>query len=555
MKRYLRSLFPAYHWCWLSLSAMATLVLAPQIQSAESADVIVYGATSGGVTAAVQAAQQKASVLLISPEKCLGGMTSGGLGWTDVGHPRVVGGLSRDFFHRVWKHYSAPEAWISDTREVFLKRPGQHITRAIDEANQVMWVFEPSAAEKVFKAMLMDAGVKVIQARLDLKNGVTMEGARITSIRMEDGRVYKGRYFIDATYEGDLMAKAGVTYTVGREPNSLYNETLNGIQTARALKHRPPHWKIDPYRVKGDPSSGLLPGINPKPNAPDGTGDKMVQAYCYRMTLTNVRQNLVPIAKPDGYNELDYELLFRSIEAGETKFFKLDRMPNGKTDSNNTSEVSTDFIGMNYDYPEADHATREHIAKTHETWQRGLVWTLQNHPRVPEALRKQYSGWGLPKDEFTDNGNWSTQLYVREARRMVGETVETERTILDTKLQKRSVGMGIYMIDSHYVQRTQDADGYILNEGTIGVRLPKPYKIDYGAIIPKAAECENLLVSVAISASHVAYGSIRMEPVFMVLGHSAGAAAALALENNLPVQKVDYQTLRTVLLNGGQVLE
>ena len=547
--------FHPHRRSWLPLAAMATLLLAPQLQSQESADVIVYGATSGGVTAAVAAARQKASVILISPAKRLGGLTSGGLGWTDVGHPKIVGGLSREFFHRVWKHYTAPEAWKSDTREAFLKRPGQHIARAIDEENQVMWVFEPSAAEKVFNGMASDAGVKVIPARLDLKNGVTREGSRITAIRMEDGRVFKGRYFIDATYEGDLMAKAGVTYTVGREPNSLYNETLNGIQTARALKHRSPGWKIDPYRVKGDPSSGLLPGINPDPGGPDGTGDKKVQAYCYRMTLTDVPQNRVPITKPEGYNELDYELLFRSIEAGETKFFKLDRMPNGKTDSNNTSEVSTDFIGMNYDYPEADYAPRERIAKAHETWQRGLLWTLQNHPRVPEALRKHYRAWGLPKDEYTDNGHWTTELYVREARRMVGETVETELTILDAKLPKRSIGLGIYTIDSHFVQRFVDADGHVFNEGNLGVSVPRPYKIDYGAIVPKQAECENLLVPVALSASHAAYGSIRMEPVFMVLGHSAGAAAALALKANVPVQKLEYERLRAVLLEGGQVLQ
>ena len=532
----------------MAVAAMAILCLAPQLQSQESAELIVYGATSGGVTAAVEAARQKRSVILISPAKRLGGLTSGGLGWTDLGDQRIVGGLSREFYHRIWKHYTTPAAWKTNKREAFLKQGAQG-AKAIDEKEQIMWLFEPSAAEKVFKEMIAEAGVKVIDARLDLKNGVTKEGARITSIRMEDGQVFKGRYFIDATYEGDLMARAGVTYTVGRESNSLYGETLNGIQTRRSRKNQLLEG-IDPYRIKGDSSSGLLPGVDADAGGPDGTGDKKVQAYCFRMVLTNVAENRLPIQKPASYNELDFELLFRAIEQGQAAFFKTDQVPNGKTDSNNVHGVSCDFIGMNYDYPEADYATRERIVRAHEAWQRGLVWTLQNHPRVPEKLRKQHSVWGLPKDEFTENGNWSPQLYVREARRMVGETVETERSILDVALEKRSIGMGAYTLDSHNVQRHVSPSGHVRNEGDFQVRTPKPYRIDYGAIIPKAAECENLLVPVAMSASHVAYGSIRMEPVFMILGQSAATAAALALEGNLPVQKVDCQALRGGIARG-----
>ena len=535
--------------------SIAAASASPQILAEESADVIVYGATSGGITAAVEAARQKKSVLLIAPSKRIGGLTSGGLGWTDVGKPKVVGGLSREFFQRVWKLYTAPEAWRFERREAYLHKPGQHIPRAIDEENRVMWTFEPSVAEKVFQEMITEAGVQVVHSRLDLQTGIHKEGARITAIRMEDGRMFRASCFIDATYEGDLMAKAGVTYAVGRESNSLYNETLNGIQVGRALKHWRPEWRIDPYRIPGTPSSGLLPGINPGPGGEDGTGDKRVQAYCYRMTLTDVPKNRVPFTKPEGYNESDYELLFRSIEAGQDRFFAVSRMPNGKTDSNTTGSVSTDFIGMSDAYPEADYAARERIAKAHENWQRGLMWTLQNHPRVPEALRKQCSVWGLPKDEFAENANWSTELYVREARRMVGETVETERSLLNAGLRKRSIGMGIYTIDSHYVQRFVNAEGLVFNEGTIGAGIPKAYAIDYGAIVPKAAECENLLVPVAMSASHVAYGSIRMEPVFMILGHSAGAAAALAIDEKVPVQKISYQTLRARLLEAGQVLE
>lgn len=522
-----------------------------QLQS--QPDIVVYGGTSAGVAAAVQAARMKAKVVLVSPDEHLGGLSSGGLGFTDLGNPRIVGGISREFYHGIWQYYNDPAAWKFQKRGDFLKTGGQGV-KAIDDQKQIMWLFEPSAAEKVFNQLVATAGVPVVRGRLDLTRGVVKEGSRITALRTEDGRVISGRYFIDATYEGDLMAKAGVSYTVGREPNSQYGETINGIQAARARGNNLP-LGIDPYQIKGDPKSGLLPGVNPDTGGPDGAGDRKVQAYCYRMCLTDVPANRIPVQRPQGYDERQYELLFRAIEAGATKFFRVERMPNLKTDSNNGSGLSCDLIGGNYDYPEADYAGRERIAKAHEQWQRGLVWTLQNHARVPQALREKYGAWGLPKDEFVDNGNWATQLYVREARRMLGAFVETEKTLCDSKTVKRSIGMGAYAMDSHNVQRYVDAKGQVRNEGDVQIKPRRPYQIDYRAITPKVGECGNLLVPVCLSASHIAFGSIRMEPVFMILGQSSGAAACLALEADVPVQQLDYAKLRERLLQDGQILE
>jgi hypothetical protein len=424
----------------------------------------------------------------------------------------------------------------------------------MDAERQLMWTFEPSVAEKIFNDLVSETHVPVVHARLDLKNGVTKSGPRIQSLRTEDGRTFTAKAFIDATYEGDLMAKAGVSYTLGREANDAFGETINGIQAKRSTKNQLPKG-IDPYKVKGDPKSGLLPGVNPDPGGPDGAGDKKIQAYCYRMCLTDVPDNRVMIEKPANYNEADYELLFRAIEVGQKdRFFKLDLMPNRKTDSNNDSGISTDFIGYNYAYPDADYATRDQINKAHESWQRGLVWTLQNHPRVPKAIRDKYAKWGLPKDEFVRNGHWATQLYIREARRMVGDFVQTEKNLRDDAAIDRSIGMGSYNMDSHNAQRYVDETGHVRNEGDVQIGVPRPYRIDYRAITPKQAECDNLLVPVCLSATHIAYGSIRMEPVFMILGQSAATAACLSVDLQTPVQGVPYDRLSDRLQADKQVL-
>jgi hypothetical protein len=383
---------------------------------------------------------------------------------------------------------------------------------------------------------------------------VQKEGARVVAIRMESGRIFRGRMFIDATYEGDLMAKAGVSYTVGREGNDRYGETLNGVQTRLAIHHQfvP---GVDPYRRKGDPSSGLLPGVHGGPPGEEGQGDHRVQAYNFRMCLTDVKENQIPFREPPGYDPLDYELLLRNFEAGEKRApWHPVMMPNRKTDVNNNHGFSTDFIGQSYDWPEGDYATREKIFQAHLRYQQGLMWTLVSHPRVPEAIRREVGRWGLCKDEFADHGGWPHQLYVREARRMVSDYVMTQHHCQGRAVAEDPVGLAAYTMDSHHVQRYVDARGHVRNEGDVQVGGFPPYPISYRAIIPRASECENLLVPVCLSASHIAYGSIRMEPVFMVLGQSAATAAALAIEQGVGVQKVDYPRLRQRLEADGQVL-
>ncbi|WJH37508.1 FAD-dependent oxidoreductase [Paenibacillus sp. CC-CFT747] len=375
----------------------------------------------------------------------------------------------------------------------------------------------------------------------------------MTSIRMESGLTFEGRMFIDASYEGDLLAGAGVRYTTGREPNRLYGERLNGIQTEQATKNQLPTG-IDPYWTPGDPASGLLPHVNANAGGSDGDGDSKIQAYCYRMCLTDRPDNRVPVEKPEGYDEKEYELLFRSMEAGQTRFFKLAMLPNRKTDSNNDFGFSTDYIGRNYGYPEGDYAARERIGKEHEIYQKGLVWTIQNHPRVPEEIREYYRPWGLPRDEFLENGHWSPQLYIRESRRMLGVSVMTEKHVRHEEKVEAPIGMGSYAMDSHNVQRHLDANGYVTNEGDVQMLNVKPYSISYHTIVPKAEECANLLVPVCLSASHIAYGSIRMEPVFMVLGQSAATAAVQAIEAGCSVQRVDLAKLAEQLLKNRQVL-
>jgi hypothetical protein len=532
---------------------LAIAPMAPGAGAVDHYDAAIYGGTSGGVIAAVQLARLGKHVVLIVPEKNVGGLTSGGLGWTDVGNPDMVGGLSREFYHRIYLYYQDDANWKHGSKAQFASAPGQH-TKAVDQKDQVMWVFEPKAAARVYQDMLSEARVTVVKnERLNRTSGVSKTGAHITSIKMESGQTFAAAVFLDTSYEGDLLAAAGVSYAVGREGNDVYGETINGIEVAKAVKNQLPKG-VDAYVVKGDPSSGLLPGVNPNPGGKDGTGDSRIQAYCYRMCLTDIPQNRVMIEKPAGYNEKDFELLFRCIEAGQKDgFFKFDMMPNHKTDSNNASGMSTDFIGMNYAYPEEDYEQREKFAAAQELWQRGLLWSLQNHPRVPEAIRANYAKWGLPKDEFEDNGHWPTQLYIREARRMKGMTIATERTLMENSAEY-SIGMGVYAIDSHAVQRYADAAGTVHNEGDVQIKPPGPYRIDYDCIVPKAAECDNLIVPVCLSASHVAYGSIRMEPVFMVLGHSAADAANIAIEKHESVQQVSYEELRKELLAEHQVL-
>lgn len=520
-------------------------------------DVVIYGGTSAGVISAVQAKRMGKSVLIVCPEKHLGGLSAGGLGWTDSGNKDAIGGLSRDFYHRIWKHYQTDSAWEWQDKAAFGNRnqspPGKN------GDGGTMWVFEPHVAEQVFEDLIRENQIVVHrQQYLDRVSGrgVEMKAGRIVAITTTGGRTFSGKMFIDATYEGDLMALAKVNYHVGREAEQVYGEKWNGVQVG-VLHHQ--HWfkdSIDPYVVPGDPSSGVLPLVSAEPPGEKGEGDHRLQAYCFRMCLTKTPENRIPFPKPAGYEPERYELMRRVLEAGWRQLFnKFDPLPNHKTDTNNHGPVSTDYIGMNYDYPEASDERRREIIAEHERYQKGLLYFMANDPGVPKDVREAMSQWGLAKDEFQGNGGWPHQIYVREARRMVGRYVMTEHDCLDLKETPESVGMGSYTLDSHNVQRYIKPDGFVQNEGDIGVGTPRPYQISYGSLVPKRGQCENLLVPVCVSSSHIAFGSIRMEPVFMILGQSAATAACLSIEQNLAVQDLPYELLQERLIADGQVLE
>lgn len=520
-------------------------------------DVVIYGGTSAAVAAAVQVKRMGRTVCIIGPDRHLGGLSSGGLGWTDSGKKDAIGGISREFYGRVWQQYQKPENWRWQKQSDFGNRnqspPGK------DGDTATMWVFEPHVAEAVFEELVAEHEIPVFRDEWLNRTpgqGVLLRDGRIEGITMLSGRTIRGAMFIDATYEGDLLAAAGVDYHVGREANSVYGEKWNGIQVG-VLHHR--HWflkPVDPFVVPGDPASGLLPRISSAPPGEKGAGDHRIQAYCFRMCLTNHEPNRIPFPKPEGYDPGQYELLLRVFATGWREHFdKFDHIQNFKTDTNNHGAFSTDNIGMNYDYPEGSYERRREIIAEHTTYQQGLMYFMANDPRVPEDVRTAMAKWGLPRDEFTDNGGWPHQIYVREARRMIGQYVMTEQDTLDQRPTPESVGMGSYTLDSHNVQRYVKPDGFVQNEGDIGVGVPRPYEIAYGAIVPRKAQCQNLLVPVCVSSSHIAYGSIRMEPVFMILGQSAATAAVLSLNAGIAVQDLPYAELRERLLADGQVLE
>jgi hypothetical protein len=519
------------------------------------ADIIIYGGTSAAITAAVQAKKMGKSVIVVSPDKHLGGLSSGGLGFTDTGNKAVIGGLAREFYHRLFLHYEQDSAWKWQKREEYGNK-GQG-TPAIDGENRTMWIFEPHAAERVFEDFVRENQLEIYRDEwLDRERGVMKLENEIMAIRTLSGKVFQGKFFIDATYEGDLMAAAGVSYTVGRESNAVYGEKWNGVQVG-VFQHR--HYfrdSISAYKIPGDPSSGLLPEISPNPPGKNGEGDKLLQAYNFRMALSRNPNNRVPFPKPANYDASRYELLARVYAAGwKETFEKYDPIPNLKTDTNNHGPFSTDYIGKNYDYPEASYERRREIIREHEEYQKGLMYFLSHDPRVPEEVRMEMANYGLAADEFKDNGNWPHQIYVREARRMIGSYVMTEHDVLGAKEVPQPVGMGSYSLDSHNTQRFVTPGGFVQNEGDIGVHPKQPYSISYGTLIPKKEECSNLLVPVCVSSSHTAFGSIRMEPVFMILGQSAAAAASLAIDEKKAVQDLEYEKLRKVLLEEKQVLE
>ncbi len=535
------------------LLAAALLLLSPAsvLAADDDYDVVIYGGNAAGVAAAVQADRMGKSVVLIEPSQHIGGLTSGGLGATDIGNKSAIGGISREFYRRVKRYYNDSAAWKQQRREEY-RSPRQ------SKGEDTMWTFEPHVAEKILREMLAETkAVIVLGERLDRAKdgpGVTKHAARIVYITMESGRTFSGKRFLDCTYEGDLLAAAGVSYTVGREANATYGETLNGVQTAQATKHQLQQG-IDPYVRPGDKSSGLLPGVDSTGPGEEGAADHRVQAYCFRMCVTDDTENRLPWTKPDDYDPLQFELLMRNFEAGESRVpWSPTLMPNRKTDTNNNFGFSTDYLGASYDWPNGDYATRQRLYREHLAYQQGLMWTLANDLRVPQKVRREVSRWGPAKDEFTDNGGWSHQLYVREARRMIGEYVMTQHDCQGRRKVDDSIALAAYTMDSHNVQRHLDAKGHVRNEGDVQVGGFGPYPIAYRSIVPKERECDNLLVPVCMSASHIAYGSIRMEPVFMVLGQSAATAACQSIDAGASVQDVDVAALQRRLGDDDQVL-
>ncbi len=532
----------------LALLTSFSVCRAEELDSDALYDVVIYGGTSAGVIAAMQTVRLGGKPLLIEPRRHLGGLSSGGLGATDIGNKAAIGGLARSFYHQIWQHYQNDSAWRQESREAFSGR-------GHDPGETTAWTFEPHVAEGIFNGIVREYAIPVLFGeRLDLAAQAQLEGTRLAALLMESGLVVRGRMFIDATYEGDLLAKAGVSYTIGREPASRYGESLNGVQTERAVAHqfiRP----VDPWTVPGDPASGLLFGIQPGGPGTERAGDHRVQAYCFRLCATDFPENRRPWPRPADYDESRYELLLRNFEAGDHREpWNPVLMPNRKTDSNNNFAVSTDYIGMNFTYPDADYAERDRIIADHLRWTQGLMWTLANHPRVPDEVRRHFQTWGLARDEFTGSDNWPHQLYIREARRMVSDYVMTQANCLREMVIEDSVGMGAYNMDSHNVQRYVNSAGEVRNEGDIQVKS-YPYPISYRSIVPARGECGNLFAPTCLSASHIAFGSIRMEPVFMVLGQSAATAAMQAIATGVDVQDIDYPALRLRLLEDAQVLD
>jgi hypothetical protein len=513
----------------LALSVFICFGCDNRIQESTDYDIVVYGGTSAGVMAAYTAKTMGKSVLLIEPTKHLGGLTSGGLGYTDIGNKYAITGLAREFYRKVGNHYGKLEQWI----------------------------FEPHVAERIFYEYIDKAGIeiwfdhRIVDAektnkhirKITLENAASSKGAK---------RSVSATIFIDCSYEGDLMALAGVRYAIGRESNDEYNETYNGVQLMTG--HQFPDG-IDPYKIPGEASSGLLWGISSEALQPDGTGDKKIQAYNYRICLTNNPENLVEITRPEGYDSTKFELLLRLFDAQPHRknlndYFIWSRMPNQKTDINNRGGFSTDMIGMNHDYPEASYEERDKIIKNHKLYTQGLLYFYKTDPRVPAELRQQIAEWGYPGDEYVHTNHWSPQLYVREVRRMIGSYVMTQHNCQGREIVDDGIGMAAYTMDSHNCQRIvveRDGKRMVKNEGNVEIGGFGPYPISYRSIIPKAEDCRNLLVPVCLSATHIAYGSIRMEPVFMALAQSSAVAACLAIDNKQSVQDVDVKQIQQIL--------
>ncbi|MBD2843806.1 FAD-dependent oxidoreductase [Paenibacillus sp. IB182496] len=498
-----------------------------QLDKEVKADLCIYGASSAGVAAALQARRMGLRVVLVDSGSHLGGLTSGGLGATDIGNKAAIGGIAREFYTAVGRHYGS------------------------GEPDGTQWTFEPSVAKRIFEEWLQAAEAPVhFEQRLE---SVELQSGKLSGLIMHGGARFSARMFIDATYEGDLLAQAGVSFHVGREANAVYRETLNGVHYGHP-NHNFKTW-VDPYVVPGKPDSGLLAGVSDVPVLWQGAGDASVQAYNFRICLTNNPANRLPFPQPPDYDPQQFELLARYLESGVWDAMRLHKMmPGGKSDLNNFGAVSTDYVGGCDDWPEGDAATRGRLFRDMYRYNAGMLYFLANDERVPEPIRREAGQWGIPADEYPDTAHWTPQLYIREGRRMVSDLVMTEHHCRGRAVVDDAVGLAAYKMDSHNCRRLV-LDGRCVNEGNVEVSPSAPYPISYRAIVPRGEECTNLLVPVCLSASHIAFGSIRMEPVFMILGQSAAVAAALALDSDCTVQEVEYARLRQRLLADNQVLD
>jgi len=515
----MKKLFLSFLILLIGLSECTALPMSKSIhtQKNNQADICIYGATSAGIIAAYTAFKEGKSVILIEPSERIGGLTAGGLGETDIGKIDIIRGLSLDFYQRVGHAYGK-------TGPVFQ--------------------FEPKIALAVFQQYLKESNILVCQPfRLRKVNkkqnkicSITLENSQNTSFR----RTVFAKVFLDCSYEGDLMARAGISYTVGRESNTQYGETFNGVQMLD--KHQFPEG-VDPYKIKGNPKSGLLYGICKNPIGHQGEADHHIQAYNFRITLTNNPKNRIEITKPENYDSSHYELLLRQKEKQPWQscqdVFGWSLMPNNKTDLNNNGGLSTDMIGESWNYPEASYAKRDKIWKKHLDYTKGFLYFIGHDKRIPQNIRQEMLEWGYPNDEYTSNDHFTPKLYIREARRMIGRMVMTQAYCQGYKVAADPISWAAYTMDSHNAGRYV-VNGMVKNEGDVQIPIPGPYNISYRCITPREEEACNLLVPVCLSASHIAYGSIRMEPVFMVLGETAALAACEAINHYQNcVQQVD----------------
>ncbi len=519
-----------------------------------SHDIAVYGGTPAGVAAAVQSARMGKNVVLLSFNRHVGGMTSGGLTATDTGNKKAIGGMAMEFYTRLGK----------------------------------MVDYSPSEAENLYRKMLEESGVTVLYGRS--LESVELDQDRIVSATFETGETIKAAVYVDATYEGDLFAAANISYHIGREPVSTYGETLNGQwqQVSWKSVYQFCDLPISPYVIADNPQSGLFPEISSAPHGKQGQGDHRVQAYNFRMRLSD-KEGKIPFTKPAGYEPSRYALLARFMNSDPNIEWTLNyttapmtdgpvQMRNG--DSNNAGSISSNLVGGSNRWPDGTfepvsfdklpaprrglpvpfaelYQLRESIFQQHVKYQQGYMYFLANDSQVPEELQKRVNQFGLCPDEFKETAHWPHHLYVREGRRMLSDYVMTQANCQSERIAEDSIGLASYHMDSHPCQRvvvTRNGVTTVRNEGAFGHKCNKPYPVSYRSIIPKRDECQNLFVPVCLSASHVAYGSIRMEPVFMILGQSAGTAASIAVDNKIPVQDVSYKKLSELLKEQGQIL-